>query len=481
MKTTLTVIGLLLLGLHAIVAQNYTKAIDKARFLIEAHREQTNIPGCQVAVMVKGQLVWSEGFGVSDLENNVKVTAVTKFRVASVSKPMTAMALGKLIESDQLDMDKDIRTYLPTFPDKNFVITARHLASSTSGIRHYNESDPEFNTKHYNTVMASLENFQNDDLLFEPGSQYLYSSYGWVLLSAVMEKASDTSFFTLMENTWSELGMGNTTFDYPDKSVDNTSKFYLYDKKRKLAPAENRSFMYAGGGYLSTANDLVQMGDMLISDKYVNQETRELLTSTYQLNNGTKTYYGLGWETGVNRLGSKVVFHSGSLPTSVAHLIMYPEEELVFAYLANTGDHVFFNAREAQSIAELFLEEKEFTKTQTENLLGSWQIETSSLRNKDTKGILQLTLDSNAIISGSLTFKRSKKKITCPITVSTIKGDKVHLIAVSPMFIDLYVTLKDNAFTGYWLHDFNTKGIPEKDPYWKPRKIDGIKIDHEQP
>src|SRR6056297_2530677 len=170
MKTTLTIIGLVLLGLHATVAQDYMKAIDKARFLIEAHRRQTNIPGCQAAVMVKGQLVWSEGFGVSDLENKVKVTADTKFRVASVSKPITAMALGKLIESDQLDMDKDIRTYLPHFPDKNFVITARHLASSTSGIRHYNESDPEFNTKHYNTVMASLENFQNDDLLFEPGS-----------------------------------------------------------------------------------------------------------------------------------------------------------------------------------------------------------------------------------------------------------------------------------------------------------------------
>ena len=362
MKTTLTIIGLLLLGLHAIVAQNYTKAIDKARFLIEAHRKQTNIPGCQVAVMVKGQLVWSEGFGVSDLENKVKVTAVTKFRVASVSKPMTAMALGKLIESDQLDMDKDIRTYLPTFPDKNFVITARHLAASTSGIRHYNANDPEFNTKHYNTVMASLENFQNDDLLFEPGSQYLYSSYGWVLLSAVMEKASDTSFFTLMENTWGELGMGNTTFDYPDKSVDNTSKFYVYDKKRKLAPAENRSFIYAGGGYLSTATDLVQMGDMLISDKYVNQETRELLTSTYQLNNGTLTYYGLGWETGVNRLGSKVVFHSGSLPTSVAHLIMYPEEELVFAYLANTGDHVFLMPGRHKVLPNCFLKKRSSRK-----------------------------------------------------------------------------------------------------------------------
>lgn len=481
MKTTLTTIGLLLLGIHVTMAQDYTEAIDKARFLIEAHRQQTNIPGCQVAVMVKGQLVWSEGFGVRDLENGLKVTTETKFRVASVSKPITAMALGKLMESHLLDMDKDIRTYLPTFPDKGYTITARHLASSTSGIRHYNASDPEFNTKHYGSVLASLERFENDDILFEPGTQYAYSSYGWVLLSAVMEKASNTSFFTLMENTWDELGMDNTIFDYPDKSVDDTSKFYVYDKKRKLAPTEDRSFMYAGGGYLSTADDLVHMGDVLISDTYLKPETRELLTSSFQLSNGIDTYYGLGWETGTNRLGSQVFFHSGSLPTSVAHLMIYPEEELVFAYVANTGDHVFFNAREAQSIAELFLEEKAFTKTQTQELLGSWHIATTSFRNKDSEGLLRLSLDEDAMISGSMTFKRSKKKITCPIMVSTIQGDQVHMIAVSPMFIDMYVTLTDNdkAFTGHWLHDFNIKGIPEKDPYWAPRKIDGSKINHQ--
>lgn len=328
MKSTLVLISLVVFVLNSVSAQNYTKAIEKARLLIKAHQKHTAIPGCQVAVMVKGNLVWSEGFGVSDLEHHEKLTTATKFRVASVSKPVTAMALGKLIESQQLDIDKDIRTYLPSFPKKKYNITARQLAASTSGIRHYNSSDPEFNTKNYKTVIASLEQFKNDALLFEPGSQYLYSSYGWVLLSAVMEKASKMSFFELMENTWDTLGMNNTSFDYPNTSEDHTSKFYIYDKKRRLAPAENRSCMYAGGGYLSTANDLVHMGDMLIRDKYLNKETRKLLTRTYQLKNGTKTHYGLGWETGVNRLGSEVIFHSGSLPTSVAHLVIYPEEEI---------------------------------------------------------------------------------------------------------------------------------------------------------
>ena len=458
--------------------QDYRKAIDKARFLIENHKQQTQIPGCQIAVMVKGKLVWSESFGFSDIENKVEVSANIKFRIASVSKPVTAMALGKLINDKKINIDENIRTYLPSFPKKEYEITSRHLASSTSGIRHYTSSDDSFNTKSYENVVASLERFSNDPLAVKPGSQFLYSSYGWVLLSAVMEKASGTSFFELMQNTWDELGMKNTTFDFPDRKIDQKSKFYVYDKKqkRKLAPPENRSYMYAGGGYLSTAQDLVQMGNKFINTDFLNKETRELLTTSYVLENGTPTYYGLGWETGISRLDTEVVYHSGSLPTSVAHLIIYPKEEVVLAYLANTGDNVFFNAREAQTIAELFINQKRYTHEQIEDLEGKWNISTTSLRDKKTTGTLHLSLNNDGIVSGTISFKRSRKNITCPIVVATIENNKAYCIAVSPMFIDFYLEFKNNEFNGVWLHDFNVKGIPEKDNYWEPRKINGSKI-----
>lgn len=466
------------MGLPLVSAQNYTDAINKAQLLIEAHQFQTQIPGCQIAVLVKGKMVWSESFGYSDLENSIKVTSHTKFRIASVSKPITAMALGKLIEANKIDIDKNIKIYLPEFAQKKYEITARQLATSTSGIRHYNANDPQFNTEYFETVLDALKPFKNDALLFEPDTKYLYSSYGWVLLSAVMEKASKTSFFELMQSTWDDLGMKNTTFDFPNKSIDQKSKFYLYDKKqnRKLAPYENRSYMYAGGGYLSTAEDLVQMGNQLINSDFLSKETKQLLTKSHLLKYGTPTFYGLGWETGVSRLGTKIVYHSGSLPTSVAHLIVYPDEEVVLAYLANTGDNVFFNAREAQTIAELFIEAKKVNSTQSEELIGVWNIETTSLRNKKTKGTLNLSLNTDDFLSGTITFKRSRKIITCPVVVSNIQNNKVHLVAVSPMFIDFYLEFKNNEFKGEWLHDFNVKGIPEKDDYWKSREIIGSKI-----
>jgi CubicO group peptidase (beta-lactamase class C family) len=386
--------------------------------------------------------------------------------------------LGKLIDANKIDIDTNIRTYLPEYPQKKYKITARQLGTSTSGIRHYTSNDVQFNTENYETVLEALKPFKNDALLFEPDIKYLYSSYGWVLLSAVMEKASKTSFFELMQSTWDDLGMNNTTFDFPNKTIDQKSKFYIYNKKqqRKLAPYENRSYMYAGGGYLSTAEDLVQMGNQLINSDFISKETKQLLTKSHLLKDGTPTFYGLGWETGVSRLKTKVIYHTGSLPTSVAHLIVYPEEEVVLAYLANTGDNVFFNAREAQTIAELFIEANKVNNTQSKKLTGSWNIETTSLRNEKTKGILNLSLNTDGFLSGTITFKRSRKIITCPVVVSNIQNNKVHLVAVSPMFIDFYLEVDGNKFKGEWLHDFNVKGIPEQDDYWKPREIIGSKI-----
>lgn len=466
-----------LCAVHVAFTQEYSAAIKKAQFLVEAHRSQTQIPGCQVAVMVKGKMVWSESFGFSDLNNKIKVSPHTKFRIASVSKPLTAMALGCMIDQGKIDINKNIRSYLSSFPKKQYTITPKHLASSTSGIRHYNLSDKKLNTENHPTVLSALERFENDPLAFEPGTQFLYSSYGWVLLSAVMEKASGTSFFELMQNTWNELGMRNTAFDFPDKTITNKSKFYIHDKKdkRKHAPIENRSYMYAGGGYLSTSEDLVQMGNQFINGKFLKEGTKELLTKSYVLDDGTATFYGLGWETGISRLNTKVIYHSGSLPTSVAHLIIYPDEEVVLAYLANTGDNVFFNVREAQIIAELFMETNQTTDNPISDIEGNWIIETTSLRNKKTSGTLQLTLNSDGVVSGPITFKRSNRQLNCPVVVSTFKGNKVHCIGVSPMFIDFYLEFRDNEFKGEWLHDFNVKGIPEKDEYWNPRKITGIK------
>jgi len=361
------------------------------------------------------------------------------------------------------------------------VITAKQLAGSISGIRHYNERDPTYNEINYPDVISSLDIFKNDPLMFKPGSQYLYSSYGWVLLSAVLEGAIGQSFKQIMESTWNDLGMSNTIFDYPDQIIENVTQFYIYNKSRKrvVAPFDNRSYMYAGGGYLSTAEDLTKMGWKLISDQYLLAVTRKLLTTSLQLENGEKTQYGLGWECGESRLGTSIIYHSGNMTFARCHLVIYPEENIVLAYVANTGQNIFFNEREAHSLAELFVIEKMKIKSENdffEKIIGDWDIETTSLRNKKSNGSIRLRKNEDGNIVGEITFIRSKKEDNYPIIMTDRSDSSVHLIAVSPMFIDFNLILDSNEFTGQWLHDFNINGQPEEDSYWNPREINGIKI-----
>jgi len=471
MKNIILLIIILFAG-NALNAQDYQKAIEKARFLIGEHQEQTNIPGVQVALMIGDSMIWSEGIGYSDLERETLVDKTTKFRIASVSKSVTSVALGKMIEQNEIDIDADINNYLPEFPKKSHPITVRHLATSTSGIRHYTGQDPDYNTVNHPNVISSLERFKDDPLLFEPGTEYHYSSYGWVLLSAIMEKSSNRSFVEIMEETWDDLGMVHTAFDFPVKEVPNKSVQYISRGKNKRieAPVDDRSYMYAGGGYLSTAEDLVLMGNKLLNDKFITKETRNLLFSSAKLRNGTETNYGLGWEFGTNRTNKQIVYHSGSMPSARSHLVIFPKEKVVFAYLANTGDNIFFNDREAHAIAELFVKE-ETDELNTDLLTGEWQINTTSLKNKKTSGVLSLSKNADGIMEGSLTFKRSKKEKTFPIVLVAVDNTRFHFTAVSPMFLDLYLTIEGDKASGVWLHDFNINGVADTDDYWKPRAV----------
>jgi CubicO group peptidase (beta-lactamase class C family) len=462
-------------------AQDYQKVIKKTHYLIEQHQQQTDIPGIQVAVFVEDTLVWSEAFSFKDIKNQKLVDNQTRFRIASVSKPMTSVALAKMMQDSMIDIDQNIDQYLENIPVPWQNITPRQLATSTSGIRHYTSEDAVYNTTDYPDVVSALEKFKNDPLLFEPGTDYHYSSYGWVLLSAVMESAAKQSFFEIMQKTWSELGMQQTNFDFPDNNLDNTSSFYIHDKKqgRVIAPSENRSFMYAGGGYLSTAEDLVKMGKALFKNSYLTEEITRELFQPQVIINGESSHYGLGWEVGESRLNTPIAYHSGSMNTTRSHLILYPEEHVIFAYLANTGDSIFFNDREAQNIAELFVQEKRGKASKTNDSIsieGEWEISTTSLRNKKSKGILKLETDEDGMIKGQIKFKRSRKEETYPVLLSEMNGNQAHLIAVTPMFIDFFITLKENTFSGTWQYDFNVKGVPESDKYWKARSIKGHRI-----
>ena len=184
MKTSVWIkvfLALLLLGsvspqvADSQVPDRYREAVDKSREIIGKTMAAQKIPGLSIAVAVDGKIVWSEGFGFADLENNLKVAPATRFRIASVSKVITAAAMARIYEQGKLDLDAPVQKYVPEFPSKGVVITARQLVGHLSGIRHLRrDPDPEkdefYNRKTYcRNVSEGLNRFQADPLDFVPG------------------------------------------------------------------------------------------------------------------------------------------------------------------------------------------------------------------------------------------------------------------------------------------------------------------------
>jgi CubicO group peptidase (beta-lactamase class C family) len=158
--------------------------------LVAQEMSRQNMPGISIAVAVGGELIWSAGYGFADLENFVPAKPLTMYRLASVSKPITAVSILQLSENGKIDLDQSIRRYVPSFPAKPWTITVRQLLGHLGGIRHYETDEEVNNTRHYPDMLTPLKLFQSDPLVAEPAHALQLLSYGYVLLGAALEAAS---------------------------------------------------------------------------------------------------------------------------------------------------------------------------------------------------------------------------------------------------------------------------------------------------
>ena len=317
----------------------YDAAIDVARDSIEALMVEQQVPGLTAAVLVDGQIVWSEGFGWADVENNVPVTPLTKMRVGSVSKSMTGAALGVLLDAGEINLDLPVQRYVPSFPEKRYTVTTRQAAGHIAGIRHY-RGDEFLIAKHYDSVAAGLAIFAEDSLLFEPGARFQYSSYGWNLVSAVVEGAANRDFLPFMrEAVFRTIGLRHTVADYTDSLITHRTRFYAVEDDGTLvnAPYVDNSYKWAGGGFLSTAEDLARFGDAMMNGPFLTPATRDELFTSLRTNGGEPTGYGLGFFVGTDVNGHRTVGHSGGSVGGSTQFIMYPEQDVAVALIANRG------------------------------------------------------------------------------------------------------------------------------------------------
>lgn len=307
------------------------------RAAISAEMARLKIPGLSAAIATDLRKVWAEGFGMADVENAVPATAATVYRLGSISKPITAVAAMQLAERGKLSLDAPIQTYVPTFPQKPWPITARELLGHLSGIRHYKGLGEILSTQHYTDLLAPLKVFEDDPLLFEPGTRYSYSTYGYSLLGAAVENASGMKFLDcLRENVFVPAHMEQIRQDDVYEIVAHRARGYrrtVAGDLRNCALADS-SNKIPGGGLVSTTEDLVRFGAALERGELLEPRGVEEMFTSQKTRDGKLTQYGLGWklfESG----GKKWAGHGGAQPGFSTMLLVLPGESVAVVLMAN--------------------------------------------------------------------------------------------------------------------------------------------------
>ena len=316
---------------------HYAEVVDEARALVQADIAERGYPGIAIAVSVGGETVWSEGFGYADLEHRVPMSRSVKFRVGSISKSMTAAAVASLVEDDRLDLDATVQQYVPSFPEKAHPVTTRQLGGHLGGIRHYRGNE-NFIRDPYETVLDGLSIFADDPLLHEPGTAFSYTSHGFNLISAVVEGAAKQPFLDYMRDAvFRPLGMRDTVADLVTPIIPGRTRYYVRDDAGRVvnAPFVNNSYKWAGGGFLSTTEDVLRFANAHLDDGFLSKSSRELLFTEQKTRDGEDVGYGFGWFIRTRDDGRRLLSHSGGSVGGTSLMVMEPETRVVVVGLIN--------------------------------------------------------------------------------------------------------------------------------------------------
>lgn len=325
------------------------QGLTKTNRLLQSLIEENKVPGLAITVIKEGKTIFQNGYGYADIEKKILVDSEkTIFRIASVSKPIAATALAHMVVDRLIDLDASFYTYVPYYPKKKYDFTIRQLASHTAGIRGYQGIEYGLNKAY--SIKESIEIFATDDLLFEPGTDYLYNSFDWVLISLAMQEVSGIPFEEyVQEKVLNPIEMSYTFAEcQPERSQRNRatkaksistalSLTKFYSKNRlgfRTAISVNNFYKLAGGGYLSTTKDIAKFGQAYLKGKVLRPEILSQFLSSETIQ-GNQTYYGLGWQVSEDKMGRPYYGHIGNGVGGYSNFFVYPEQQMVFAILVN--------------------------------------------------------------------------------------------------------------------------------------------------
>ncbi|HJZ99960.1 MAG TPA: serine hydrolase domain-containing protein [Candidatus Solibacter sp.] len=370
---------------QTVPSARWSEATERARRIILASLAEGNLPGLSVAVGVGSDLVWSEGFGWANVETHAPVTPDARFRIGTASTVLTSAAAGVLLERGRLRLDDEIQTYVPQFPKKQWPVTLRQLMADVAGTGTDGGDDGPVSSQRCEHPVEAVPQFAGDALLFEPGTQYRHSKYGWILVSAAVEAAGAQPFLGFMrEQIYQPLHMDHTgaesaTEENPDRLGEEAEDAPFITGIRDVilqpltggrtaasmgqgtgtaplyAPGFGRNPIfrygvhvmrprnlscYAGSiAFFSTPSDVVRFSLAINSGTLLKRDTVRLLQEPQRLSSGQETGHGLGWNLKTVTLSGEPVQAIGGdgelLGKKTGSLMMFREAGIVVVVMSN--------------------------------------------------------------------------------------------------------------------------------------------------
>ncbi|MBS7253652.1 serine hydrolase domain-containing protein [Flavobacterium branchiicola] len=325
-------------------------------------------PGSQLSIKKNGKIIFSEAYGMADLEHTVPLTLTSKIEAGSVSKQFTAAAILLLEQQGKLSLKDDVRKYIKELPDYGDIITLEQMMHHTSGIKDWGS------VTSLTGWGRTTKTFTNDDALAiilsqktlnnKPGAEFIYSNSNYNLFAIIVERVTGLSLaeFT-KQNIFIPAGMTNTEWrDNHNRIVKERAIAYDLKKGEYQTNMPNED-AYGNGGLITTTEDLLKWNEFYQSGKFGTPSLFSKQCKTEKFNNGKMNNYAAGLFI-LKHNGYQQIAHDGATASYRAYLETFPELNFSFAFLSNTSQ--FDNSKDYLDdiLRNIFISEKEKPKTE---------------------------------------------------------------------------------------------------------------------
>ncbi len=295
-------------------------------------------PGVTALVARNGEVLFHGSEGMANLELGIELDPKHVFRIGSITKQFTAVAILKLAEAGKLSLSDDLRKYLPEFLPDGPEITIEHLLTHTSGIKNYTDLPgwtDAINGKKLTTEEV-VHIFKDESLLFSPGASFYYSNLGYILLGDIIERVSGLSFGQYLKKTFFEpLKMIHTQYDVSERVVSHRIPGYSkHNGMFQNSAYQDMTLPGAAGGLISNVSDLHIWYKNLFSEKVVSHQVLSKARQPFILNDMKQSFYGYGWKLGMLK-GRKSIKHDGIINGFITYSLYLPEDQILVVLLSN--------------------------------------------------------------------------------------------------------------------------------------------------